>query len=230
MIFLPYNLYSFINFKEKMFKQLIFILLFGLLGLSNSWAQEDAKSPQLEQEKSKSLSSPLKKLSIQTLPAFYLNTWSLDLNYRISKAFIIGLSYGSTLGNNDGGKQHYVVTQDYTREGMRLQLSGNYFFGKKAPKGFYTHLQVSYNTIVYYDGTTRPFSLTNHRKDVSSLASGDLLSNAKKVDIGIGVGYQAIVIPNYIIANILIGIQGNQTSESTLFMNVYIRPTIGFIF
>lgn len=207
-----------------MFKQLIFISLFTLLGLNNSWAQEISKSSKTEN------SGSHKKFSIQTLPAFYLNTWSVDVNYHVSNAFTIGLSYASTLGNNAGGKQHYVIAQDYTKNGMRLQLSGNYFFSKKAPEGFYGHVQVSYNTIVYYDGTTRPFSLTNHREDVSSLGSGELLSNAKKLDMGIGIGYQAIVIPDHIIANILIGVQGNQTSENTLFINAYIRPTVGFIF
>lgn len=206
-----------------MFKQLIFIALFGLLGLSNSWAQDSTRSSSI-------FPSFLQGISIQTLPAFYLNTWSVDLNVPVSKVLTIGLSYSSTLGNNEGDKQHYVIAQDYTKSGMRLQLSANYFFSQKAPEGFYAQVQVSYNTIVYYDGTTRPFSLTNHRSDVSSLTSGDLLSNAKKVDMGIGVGYQAIVIPNHIIANILIGVQGNQTSESVLFMNAYIRPTVGFIF
>lgn len=225
MIFLPYNLYSFINFKEKMFKRLIFIILFSFLRL-NSWAQD---SPTANYNTS-IFPKFLQNASIQTLPAFYLNTWTVDVDYPISKSFTVGVSYATTLGKSMGGKQHYVIDQDYTDDGMRLQLSGNYFFMKKAPQGLYAHAQVSYNTIVYYDGTTRPFSLHSHRKDIFAISNGDLISKAKKMDMGVGVGYQAIIIPKHIIANILLGIQGNKTAENDLFINVYIRPTIGFIF
>lgn len=218
-----------------MFKQLqfFFIVLLSFLSFTISLAQTGPgeSSPKTsETNSSPQSSSPLSGLNIQILPAFYLNTWAVDLNVPINNQITVGLSYSSTFGNNTGDKQHFVIAQDYTKQGMRLQLSGKFFLSQKAPEGFYGHVQVSYNTLVYYDGSTRPFSLFNHRKDISGVGNGELVSQAKKVDMGVGFGYQAIIIPNHIIANMLVGIQGNQSSDNELFMNIYIRPTIGFVF
>ncbi len=222
----------------KIFKQFFLIISLGIFSLASSLAQtpeERSSNPSSEAsqpEPSKKSESSIKGINIQLLPAFYLNTWGVDLNFPVNKKIYVGLSYSSTFGNNTGDKQHFIIAQDYTKQGIRAQLSGMYFFGKKAPNGFYGQLNISYNTLIYYDGSTRPLSLFNHREAVSGLGNGTLVTSAKKVDLGIGLGYQIVIIPDHVIANILVGAQGNQSSteESKLFMDIYIRPTIGLVF
>jgi len=95
----------------------------------------------------------------------------------------------------------------------------------KAPEGLYLQANIAYSQLNYFNGSAVPYTLLN-----MGLPSGEIGVKPKPYGGGLGVGYQVVVIPKLIIANIMLGMQANVAGDNKVFMSLYAAPSIGVIF
>lgn len=183
-------------------------------------------------EKPKNDAEPSKGgFNIKLSPAFFWKTIGLELELPLGKKFSVGVNLFGKVGRTDGKKSNYKVTsQDFLKDGIRAELALKYYLKPTAPEGFYIQANFAYNQIVYSDGTTKPYSVNTHiNNQRDTAASGEILK-PYPYSAGIGVGYQIIFIPKHLIANILLGAQGNMDAYNKPFLSFYIAPSIGYKF
>lgn len=170
-------------------------------------------------------------LNVKILPAMYWGTLGFEVEYCINGSFSLGLNVLGTLGRQDGKNANQKVKpEDHMREGWRTELALKYYFKKEGPEGLYASLNFTYNEIFYYDGNTRPYTLHNRWKEIQGLRLSTDFREPLPYSAGVGFGYQLVVIPEKIIANVMIGVQGHIDADNNPFIAVYAAPTIGYRF
>lgn len=170
-------------------------------------------------------------LNIKVLPAFYWGTLGIEAEYALNGKLSVGINLLGTLGRGDGSSANYKVKpESFSEAGYRAELAFKYYFKGEAPTGLYTHLNLAYNELFYHDGNTRPYTLHNRWKEIDGLRLPVDFKKPIPFSAGLSFGYQLIVIPERIIANVLIGVQGNLDADNNPFIAIYAAPSIGYKF
>ncbi len=169
--------------------------------------------------------------NINVMPALFWNSFAVELEYPLHKTISIALNGTFKIGRTDGKRSNFRVNPaDYLDNGYRLDLHVRYFPVSHAPFGVYIAGFASYGQIVYFDGTTRPYSLLNRVKEKDDLRSPSNIVKPQPFGGGGGVGYQVILIPKHIIANFFFGVQTNIDGDNTIFLSGFVAPSLGILF
>ena len=175
-------------------------------------------------------------LNIKVLPTIFWGTLGVEVEYPIrdkKDKISVGTLLMVGFGRLDGKNANFIVRdQPFLRSGISVDIFGRYFLSKDkyAPLGLYVSGNISYNTLLYFDGDTRPFTLFNRRRRDNTGRELKDIERPNAFNAGVGVGYQLIMIPDNIIANIELRVQGRRDSDGTIFPTVSLLPTIGFKF
>ncbi len=220
---------------KKVFPAILILLTVSAKSFSGNPKQLLGYSPLALKSNQQLLKRRKKKgdggLNIKVLPAFYWGTLGLEVEYALSGKITLGVNLLGTLGRGDGQSANYKVKPEaFMEEGYRAEIAVKYFFKGNAPEGLYTHLNVAYNDLFYHDGNTRPYTLHNRWKEIDGLRLPVDFKKPIPFSAGISFGYQMIVIPKRIIANVLVGVQGNMDADNNPFIAIYAAPSIGYKF
>lgn len=170
-------------------------------------------------------------LNIKVMPAFYWGTLGFEAEYPVTQKISIGLNFAGNLGRADGKNANFKIKPEaYLEPGYNIDLVGKYYFKGEAPEGLYATLNFSYNTKLYFDGNTRPFTLHNRWKELAGLRVPNDLVKPKPFNSGLGIGYQLVIIPKHIIANMMLAAQGQIDNNNDFFISIYLVPSIGYVF
>jgi hypothetical protein len=169
--------------------------------------------------------------NIKAMPALFWNSASVEMEIPVHKSFSIAVNGTFKLGRTDGKQSNFRVNPaEYLDNGFRVDLHVRYFPVSYAPFGFYADAFASYGQIVYFDGTTRPYSLLNRVKEKDDLRSPSNITKPQPFGAGAGVGYQILLIPKKVVANFFFGLQTNIDGDNTIFLSGFVAPSLGILF
>ncbi len=168
--------------------------------------------------------SAMDGLSIKYVPAFYWNTIGIQAEYPLTLNFSGGLNVLYALGYNENPSSISVFPDTFLESGIAIDLFGKYYFTGDAPEGFYAYANVSYNSMFYFDGNNRPYTIHSHWKNTES----EEFNYPSAFNGGVGAGYQVKIL-NHLIADVLTGVQLQSGSEG-FYYSVYFMPSIGYVF
>ena len=138
-----------------MFRSLLLVLLCSISIFSQ------AESPSEIQSASSTSKMPL-GFTVRLVPAFFYNTYGLELEYPFNGQSTLGLNAlyytGSGSAKTDSSE---VGDGTFADPGLLIELQYKFYFTGMAPTGLYAMLAVGYNSIAYPDGSTRPFTVFN---------------------------------------------------------------------
>ena len=172
--------------------------------------------------------SPLSGSSIKLIPALFSNTYGLQGEYVINGKLSVGLNAfvyipSRTISNPS------ILTGEYLENGAAIDLFAKYYFIGDAPSGVYFYANVSYNSIVYFDGNTRPYTIHNNWRNLDDIANPEVILRADPFNGGVGIGYQTKIV-NHLIADFTFGIQAQSHPDDGFFISLYVLPAIGYVF
>ena len=165
--------------------------------------------------------------SFKLVPALYWGTVGAQVEYPVSEKFSACVMVMSKLAESRG---YSVKKEDFHENGFSIDLIGKYFIKGAAPEGFYGLVNLSYNTMLYFDGSTRPYTMHNRWKEFNGYRVPNDLVKPKPFNASVGAGYQLIVIPQHIIADVFIGVSGSIDHDNTPFVQFYMTPSLGYVF
>ena len=176
------------------------------------------------------------RFNLKLQPAFYWSSLGLEVEFVLSAKVTVALNIIGKVSGLDGS--HAIknkISDDFFKTGYLAELIGRYYIplNKKkltlAPSGFYIQAAVGFSKLLYFDGSTRPFSLNSRfPNNYDSYGNADYTELVPVIG-GIGVGYQVELLPGKIIANMLIGSQTNIDSKGAFF-TLYASPSVGIMF
>ena len=176
--------------------------------------------------------SPLGALNVKIMPALYWSSLGLEIEYPISDAFTVGFNILGKLGRTDGKNVVFKIRPESTQDpAYRLEVAAKYYLSNNAPTGIYIQLNASYGNLLFFDGTNRPYTLHSKWKNFDGgVRSPTEIEVPQDYSFGIGAGYQLIVIPKKIIANIMVGTQLYLERTSDIYPAIYLAPSLGYMF
>lgn len=176
--------------------------------------------------------SPLNAFNVKLMPALYWNTIGIELEYPLNDLLTVGLNIAAKSGRTDGERKPFKIRPEtYQDPSYRVELAIKYYISQSAPVGLYAQLNFSYGNLLYYDGTNKPFTLHSRWKSFNQgIRAPTDLTPPKEYSFGLGAGYQLIVIPKHIIANIMLGTQIFIDQENKVYPALYVQPSIGYVF
>lgn len=166
-------------------------------------------------------------VSIKILPAFYWGVLGAQVEYPISKKLTANIMIMSKLSES---RSYAVKKEDFHENGFSVDLFGKYYFKENAPEGLYALADLSFNTMIFYDGTTRPYAMHNRWKDFNGYRVPNDIKKPNPFNFAAGVGYQMIIIPQHIIADVFMGASANLDHDNSFFVQFYIAPSLGYVF
>lgn len=177
-------------------------------------------------------SSSVNALNVKAMPAFYWSSLGIEIEYPLSDVFTIGLNILGKIGRTDGRNTVFKIRPETHQESAyRLELAGKYYFQQSAPIGFYAQLNVTYGNLLFFDGTNRPYTMHSKWKQFNGgVRAPATIETPKDYSFGIGGGYQLVVIPKKIIANIMVGTQLYLEQTSGIYPSFYVAPSLGYVF
>ena len=183
--------------------------------------------------------SKLNALNIKTMPAFFWDAVVFEIEYPITHSVSLGVNVLRKFGRTDGTSNRVfkIRPENFQNPNTSIEFAVKFYLpmskdiGHNAPIGLYIQGNGSYNSLLFYDGTNRPFTMHSHWKKNKGLREPNPYDPPGNLSIGFGVGYQAIVIPGHIIANFMFGTQAYITqNNNTLKPGFYLAPSIGYVF
>ena len=177
-------------------------------------------------------SSSLGALNVKLTPALYWSSLIIEVEYPLTDAFTIGLNILGKLGRTDDGSTAFKIRPEKVQDpAYKLELATKYYFGNTAPIGFYAQFNFSYGNLLFFDGTNRPYTLhSKWKKFEGGVRAPAVIESPKDYSLGIGGGYQLVVIPKKIIANIMVGTQLYLEKDSGIYPAIYVAPSLGYVF
>ncbi len=167
-------------------------------------------------------------MTIRLMPAFYWETLGLEFEAYFGDKVSLGLNVLGTLGRTDGQNANFQLNpEDYLEPGFRAELAFKYYPKGRAPEGIYGQVNVAYSQIVYYDGNTRPYTFHNRWRDQTGVVATEDLVRPNPLSVGLGFGYQVKIIPDWLVGNIMLGIQGQMDQDNQPFVSIYLSPSLG---
>ncbi len=191
--------------------------------------------------------SPLNALCVRFMPAFYLDCGAIEIEYPLSTSLSVGVNMLGKLGRTDNGTtiNFKMRPETYQDAAFRAEFALKFYIpmwwdkeaGFNAPSGLYLQGNASYGNLLFYDGNIRPYTFHSRWKKINGgqLRTPTQLDLPSDIGLGGGIGYQAIVIPNHFIANIMVGMhtyrrfvqaKGNFDPD----LSFYVSPSIGWVF
>ena len=174
------------------------------------------------------------------MPAFYWDVVGFELEYPVTTSFTVGVNMLRKFGRTDGGsnKVFKIRPENFQDANTSLEFALKFYLpydmlkakrdiGRNAPVGLYIQGNLSYNSLLFFDGTNRPYTMHSNWKDTKGLRDPNELDKPSDISFGGGVGFQAIVIPGHIIANVMLG---TQVYFPKVLPGFYVSPSIGYIF
>lgn len=178
-------------------------------------------------------SSPVNALNVKLMPAFYWNSLGMEVEYPVMDMVSIGVNVIGKMGRTDGSNVVFKIRpENYQDAAYRVELAFKYYISKSAPLGFYGQFNISYGNLLYYDGTNRPYTMHSKWKpyEEGQLRDPVPLEAPKDYSFGVGAGYQLVIIPKKIIANVMVGTQLYLEQASGIYPSVYVAPSLGYVF
>ena len=163
--------------------------------------------------------------NIKFSPAFYWKTIGVELEYIASPKISVGLNLYGKWGPTRPEKINETSSYNFFQEGIRAELALKYYIMKKAPEGLYIQANLAYSQLSYYNGSVHPYTLLN-----MGLPFSEIGVKPKPYGGGLGLGYQIIIIPKFLIADFMLGMQANVAGNNKVFASLYAAPAIGIIF
>lgn len=169
-----------------------------------------------------------KGLTLRCMPAIFWNTFLAEGEYNLpNKKIAVGITTYYAWGIN----KNTIYTRDKSKDGgFEVDLFGKYYFSQKEKEGLFAQVNVSYNQIVYPEGTIRPFSVNNNGKKSHTPADKPLIFDPKPFNVGLGVGYQIRMIPKRVYASIMLGCQFSQNFDGKMLPTIFLLPSISYVF
>lgn len=220
------------NIRQTPIRQQLISIIFcciSLLVVSSIYAGDDET---ISERKNVSV-SPLAGLNFKLMPAIYWGTLGLEIEYPVSRKMSFAGFFSGTIGRSDGPTNPLKIrTEAFLERGITVDLIARYFFTDDLPpEGFYGQANITYNSIMYYDGNTRPFTLHSRRDAIASdMNNPPNYTSPQPWSASLGVGYQLVVIPRHVIANVSLMVQGQLDHDNTPFVSLYFLPSIGYVF
>ena len=169
------------------------------------------------------------------MPAFFWSTVGAEVEIPVTNritACIDVLYKYSRLSNRDNA--YNVRYESSLDRGFAAELIGRYYITGPMPNGFYAQAGLGYSSLLYYDGSPRPYSLivNNWRDDGEGDALREVrgLPGFKPYNFSIGTGYQILLEQRNIVANITVSTQANIDDDGKFVPAFYILPSIGIRF
>ena len=205
-----------------MFRSILFLLLCFVSIVSQ------AKSPTETMSTTSTSSMPL-GFTIRFVPAFFYKTYGIEVEYPFNGNSTLGINALYYTGSGSAKTDSSAVGDGtYAKSGFMTELQYKFYFSGLAPTGLYAMIGVGYNSIVYPDGSTRPFVLFNTWESQHSIT--DQVSTIPNPYVGsVGLGYQVIMIEPHISGNVVLGAQF-QTGNSGILISPFITPSLGWTF
>ena len=155
----------------------------------------------------------------------------IEIEYPLTSQISAGILLNTSFGRTDNSNASFTLRpEDYLKSGFSADVFARYYIQGEAPEGLYAQFNVGYNTMLFFDGNTRPFTMHNRWKELSGFRVPNDLIKPKPFNAALGIGYQLIIIPKHIIASAVLGVQGQFDANNDIFISVYIIPTIGWVF
>lgn len=184
-----------------------------------------------DQKKRRRKKKKLSGMNVKILPALYWGTLGFSIEKPLGESLSLNFNAIGTLGRLDGAKANYTVRPEaFSSEGVRAEVMLRYYFKNESPEGLYANINLAYNDLFYFDGTTRPYTLHNKWKQLNGLRLPSDFERPNPLSAGIGLGYQLTIIPERIIADVYVAAQAHQDFDKSFFLQAYIAPTIGYKF
>ena len=131
----------------------------------------------------------------------------------------------------DGKKANMKIkSESFLEDGIRIELACKYYLKGNAPDGFYLQSNVAFSQIVYFDGTTKPYSINDNWKKFSNLNPLEEIKKPNPLSFGLSGGYHINVLGDHVTANFMLGVQANFDSEGKPFVSAYVFPALGYKF
>ena len=203
----------------------------SVLSLAGSRPQCGLKNIAFHQE-----GGPSSRFNIKFQPAFYWSSLGIEAEYVISPKLSLALNVIGKINGLDGSKSgNNNFDNNFLKTGYMAEVIGRYFIqlSKKSivlpPTGFYVQASAGFSKLMYYDGSTRPFSLnTRFPNNYDEKGNADFTALVPFIG-GVGTGYQVELLADKIIANFLVGVQTNIDLKGA-FLTFYASPSVGFMF
>lgn len=164
--------------------------------------------------------SSLDGLSIKYVPAFYWSTVGIQAEYPVTFKFSAGANLLFSLGDE---ATTGALQAPSSSGGFAVDLFTKYYFADNAPEGLYAYANLSYNSLFYFDGNNRPYTIHSHWKN----EDGNF-NVPTKLNGGIGAGYQVKIL-RHLIGDVLTGVQ-LQSGTDGFYYSIYVMPSIGYVF
>lgn len=219
----------------------IFILLgyfFGIIGLVHAGKgipSSQAGIIRLSTLLDKS-SGNASRFNLKIQPAFFWASVGLEGEYVATPKMTIALNLIGKLGSTTSSQNVYPIRQEeFLNSGYLAELTGRYYMtlSKRkitlAPFGFYVQASVGYSKLLYFDGSTRPFTLHTRTRPSTDPRTPNEFATPSPLVGGLGAGYQIELVPHTILANIYLGTQVNTDSKG-VFISLFVSPSIGMMF
>lgn len=193
---------------------------FGLLEA----AKKKRKSLSTSEDKFKG-----KGISVKLVPAFFYNTVGLELEFPLSKSLTAGINFYGKLGRTDNETSNYRVRQNAALENGYLAEAAIKYYFDEAPSGWYLQGSLGVGNLTYEDGSARPFSWLVTKPEFKNLNTPYEVPENNPFRVGLGGGYQWVIIPRHLVANFMGGVY-YFTSPDASYLSPYLAPSVGFIF
>lgn len=169
--------------------------------------------------------------NIKVSPALYWKSIVVGGEFPLGNRFSTGINLFAKYGLNDKRFAYYSTQNEkFFADGISGELYFRYYLKKTAPEGFYFHTYFNYNQILYFDGSVRPYTLYNTWDKAKLVKKTAGIGKPLPYSGGLGTGYQFILIPDKIIGDVLLGVQGNIDADNSFFVSVFLLPSIGYKF
>ena len=215
------------------YSTLIFVLFFVITANAGNGNRIDLTS--VIGSKSKKALSSKAGINITLQPALFYSSIGGSGEYVIGKKTSAGVNFLYKFGNIEGAKNTLnFKDEDHLKPGILAEAFFRYYIKikgtrGKAPFSLYTQFSLGYNDIIYFDGNTRPLTLHNNWKELDNNQEV-ILESPQPYLGGLGAGYQLLLIPRHLIANLFVGLQGTSASDGKLIMSFFVSPSIGLAF
>ncbi|MFQ3575254.1 MAG: hypothetical protein SNJ77_02350 [Cytophagales bacterium] len=168
--------------------------------------------------------------NVKIFPAVFNSTYGLEFEIPLSKSISLGLNGMYYFARQDNVQKIKSNRADLTN-GFRGELALRYFRSQKGPSGIFFQIYGGYNTIMYSNGLTRPYSLMLRRKEnKKDTREVNDFSEPKPICAGLGIGYQVAIIPKKLLASVMLGVDASQDADNKLIIFPYLNPVLGYVF
>lgn len=167
--------------------------------------------------------------AVKLVPSFFFQTAGVELEYRLTDNFTVGLNGYYRFGSEDNGTNLFQNSNDPSlKNSFMAEVVGKYYFDA-ALSGFYAQAGVGVGDLVYGNGSARPFSFTQHLTENKTIGNTAEVLKPNPLRAQLGLGYQWIILPKRLVANFSGGIMYFTNSKGTQF-SPFLAPSVGFIF